>query len=205
MKEFKEFRLETFNNLLPLLKEVVDNYFELHVSLRKAVTMYSERLKKLKKEKEALEIISGLAENFSEKTNIEIKNRIEKLKTEIYETEVLISDKEDEIDDCEYSLVKYNNYFIGIGLGLAKNNGKILENAKDVKIEYLREYYYLMFCLDSNYCYGFSREYLLSEDAVKYIIKYLRENEDKEIANKKIEILTNSNKFCRADFFKLFQ
>ena len=100
---------------------------------------------------------------------------------------------------------QYNNYLIGIGLGFSKNNGKIIEKAGDIKFEYLREYFFLMFCLDSNYCYGFSSKYLLSKEAMEYICKYLVENEEEDIANKKIAVLSGEKTLSKKDFLELFK
>ena len=119
--------------------------------------------------------------------------------------EELIEEKKNEIDDLEILYQQYNNYLIGIGLGFSKNNGKILEKAGDVKVEYLREYFFLMFCLDSNYCYGFSSKYLLSEEATEYICKYLLENEEEDVANKKIAVLRGEKTLSKKDFLELFK
>ena len=204
MKDFEEFRLENFNNLLPTVKEIVDEYFYVYV-LKQRANKYHKKLEELQKEKEALETLSEFTESFSENTNNEIKNVIEKLKKEINEIKALISESEDKIDDYEYSIEKYNNYLIGIGLGFSKNNGKFLEKAGDVKVEYLREYFFLMFCLNSNYCYGFSSEYMLSKEAMEYICKYLVENEEEDIANKKIAVLRGEQTLYQKDFLELFK
>lgn len=103
--------------------------------------------------------------------------------------EKLIEEKKNKINDFECLIQQYYNYLRGIGLEISKNNGKILEKAEDVNVEYLREYFFLMFCFNSKYCCGFSREYLLSKEATEYICKYLLENEEEEVANKKIAIL----------------
>lgn len=204
MKDFEEFRLENFNNLLPTVKEIVDEYFYVYV-LKQRANKYHKKLEELQKEKVALETLSEFTESFSQNTNNEIKNVIEKLKKEINEIKALISESEDEIDDLEILYQQYNNYLIGIGLGFSKNNGKILEKAGDVKVEYLREYFFLMFCLDSNYCYGFSSKYLLSEEATEYICKYLLENEEEDIANKKIAVLRGDETLHKKDFLELFK
>lgn len=204
MKDFEEFRLENFNNLLPTVKEIVDEYFYVYV-LKQRANKYHKKLEELQKEKVALETLSEFTESFSKNTNNEIKNVIEKLKKEINEIKALISESEDEIDDLEILYQQYNNYLIGIGLGFSKNNGKILEKAGDVKVEYLREYFFLMFCLDSNYCYGFSSKYLLSEEATEYICKYLLENEEEDIANKKIAVLRGDETLHKKDFLELFK
>ena len=204
MKDFEEFRLENFNNLLPTVKEIVDEYFYVYV-LKQRANKYHKKLEELQKEKVALETLSEFTESFSQNTNKEIKNVIEKLKKEINEIKALISESEDEIDDLEILYQQYNNYLIGIGLGFSKNNGKILEKAGDVKVEYLREYFFLMFCLDSNYCYGFSSKYLLSEEATEYICKYLLENEEEDIANKKIAVIRGDETLHKKDFLELFK
>ena len=204
MKDFEEFRLENFNNLLPTVKEIVDEYFYVYV-LKQRANKYHKKLEELQKEKVALETLSEFTESFSPNTNNEIKNVIEKLKKEINEIKALISESEDKIEDYESSIKKYNNYFIGIGLGFSKNNGKFLEKAEDVKVEYLREYFFLMFCLNSNYCYGFSSEYLLSKEAMEYICKYLVENEEEDIANKKIAVLRGEQTLYQKDFLELFK
>lgn len=204
MKDFEEFRLENFNNLLPTVKEIVDEYFYVYV-LKQRANKYHKKLEELQKEKVALETLSEFTESFSPNTNNEIKNVIEKLKKEINEIKALISESEDEIDDLEILYQQYNNYLIGIGLGFSKNNGKILEKAGDVKVEYLREYFFLMFCLDSNYCYGFSSKNLLSEEATEYICKYLLENEEEDVANEKITVLRGDETLHKKDFLELFK
>lgn len=189
---------------MPTVKEIVDEYFYVYV-LKQRANKYHKKLEELQKEKVALETLSEFTESFSQNTNNEIKNVIEKLKKEINEIKALISESEDEIDDLEILYQQYNNYLIGIGLGFSKNNGKILEKAGDVKVEYLREYFFLMFCLDSNYCYGFSSKYLLSEEATEYICKYLLENEEEDIANKKIAVLRGDETLHKKDFLELFK
>lgn len=203
MKDFKEFRLETFNSLLPLLKEIVDNYFKVHSFLK--TDKFYQKLKELKEEKDALEKTFALKERFSDTTNVEIKDAIDKVEKEISDTEELIKAQENEIDDLESSITEYNNFFIGISIGFLKNQNIILEKAEDVKIEYLREYFYLMFRLESNYGYHISRENLFSKEAKAYVIKYLRENESEKIANKKIAILKGIGDMYQNEFVELFK
>lgn len=205
MKDFKEFRLEAFNSLLPLLKEIVDNYFKVHSFLKTTMDKYYKKLEELKEEKDALEKTSALKERFSDSTNVEIKDAIDKVEKEISDTEALIKAQEEEIEDLESSIIEYNNFFIGISIGFLKNQKIFLEKAEDVKIEYLREYFYLMFCLKSDYCYQFSRENLFSKEAKEYVIKYLRENESEEIANKKIAILKGEVVMNVYEFVELFK
>lgn len=205
MKDFEEFRLETFNSILPLVKEFVDVFFEVKTSLKPTLEKYNKKLEELKRDKEALKKISAINDEFSKDTRFEISKILEKKEKEITDTEELIEEKENEIDDLETLFQQYNNYLIGIGLGFSKNNGKILEKAGDIKFEYLREYFFLMFCLDSNYCYGFSSKYLLSKEAMEYIANYFRENEDEEVANKKIAVLSGEKTLSKKDFLELFK
>ena len=205
MKDFEEFRLEVFNNILPLVKELVDVFFEVKTSLNPTLEKYNKKLEELKRDKEALKKISAINDEFSKDTRFEISKILEKKEKEITDTEELIEEKENEIDDLETLFQQYNNYLIGIGLGFSKNNGKILEKAGDIKFEYLREYFFLMFCLDSNYCYGFSSKYLLSKEAMEYICKYLVENEEEDIANKKIAVLSGEKTLSKKDFLELFK
>ncbi len=205
MKDFEEFRLEEFNNILPLVKAVVDVFFEIKTSLNPTLEKYNKKLEELKRDKEALEKISAINDELSKDTRFEISKILEKKEKEITDTEELIEEKENEIDDLEILYQQYNNYLIGIGLGFSKNNGKFLEKAGDVKVEYLREYFFLMFCLNSSYCYGFSNEYLLSKEAMEYICKYLVENEEEDIANKKIAVLRGEKTLSKKDFLELFK
>ena len=54
MKDFEEFRLETFNSILPLVKEFVDVFFEVKTSLKPTLEKYNKKLEELKRDKEAL-------------------------------------------------------------------------------------------------------------------------------------------------------
>lgn len=205
MKDFEEFRLEVFNNILPLVKEVVDVFWEIRTSLSPTLEKYNKKLKELNEEKEAFEKICAINGDFSENTKLEIYERLKKKVKEITATEKLIEEKKNKINDFECLIQQYYNYLRGIGLGISKNNGKILEKAEDVNVEYLREYFFLMFCFNSKYCCGFSREYMLSKEAMEYICKYLVENEEEDIANKKIAVLRGEQTLYQKDFLELFK
>mgnify|MGYP000140859427 CR=1 FL=1 len=168
MKDFEEFRLEKFNNILPLVKAFVDVFFEIKTSLNPTLEKYNKKLEELKRDKEALEKISAINDELSKDTRFEISKILEKKEKEITDTEELIEGKKNEIDDLEILYQQYNNYLIGIGL-------------------------------------GFSSKYLLSEEATEYICKYLLENEEEDVANKKIAVLRGEKTLSKKDFLELFK
>ena len=206
MKDFEEFRLEAFNNILPLVKEVVDDFFYVQ-HLESILNEHDVKLIKIQNDKRALEKICISNDELSEDTNYEIKCMLERRKKEITDIENLIEEENTAIDDLESTIMDYNKYFAGVGDGIMKVVGKLLKNAEDVKIEYLREYFYLMFFLRKKPipCYKFSIENLLSEEAIEYICKYLLENEEEDVANRKIAVLRGNETLHQKEFFELFK
>lgn len=209
MKDFEEFRVEAFNNILPLVKEIVDVFFEVG-TLKSTLEKYNKKLEKLKKEKEALEKISAINDMFSNDTRFEISRILEKKEKEITDTEGLIEEKENEIYELEDIIHDYNNYFSGVGAGILSDEEKLLKNAEDVKVENLREYCYLMFFLRgktlNSYLIYFSKENLLSKEAIEYICKCLLENEEENVANRKIAFLRDDKTIhYQEEFFELFK
>ena len=200
MKDFEEFRLEEFNRTLPRVKELVDVFFEVKTSLKPTLEKYNKKLEELKRDKEALEKISAINDELSKDTRFEVSKILEKKEKEITETEELIEETENKIDDLELLVQQYKVYLVGVGLGFSKNNGKILEKAENVKVEYIREYFFLMFCLCSNY-----EEQLLSKEAMEYICKCLLENEEEDVANRKIAVLRGDETLLKKDFLELFK
>ena len=99
MKDFEEFRLEEFNNILPLVKAFVDVFFEIKTSLNPTLEKYNKKLEELKRDKEALEKISAINDELSKDTRFEISKILEKKEKEITDTEELIEEKKNEIDD----------------------------------------------------------------------------------------------------------
>ena len=71
MKDFEEFRLEAFNNILPLVKEVVDDFFYVQ-HLRSILNEHDVKLIKIQNDKRALEKICISNDELSEDTNYEI-------------------------------------------------------------------------------------------------------------------------------------
>lgn len=203
MKDFEEFRLEAFNNILPLVKEVVDVEFKYQTSLIPEKKKLTEDLEELKKDRELLKKLVSCKKKLSKATYNELKSISEEAAKQIKEKEVLIEKIDKEIKECVRLSVSYRWYFKGVSVGLFKESIKkpkevLLKNAGDVKMEYLREYFYLMFVLEPirldlpiPYIVSveFSRKNLLSEEATEYICKYLLENEEEDVANKKIAIL----------------
>ena len=185
---------------MPLVKELVDVFFEVKTSLNPTLEKYNKKLEELKRDKEALEKISAINDELSKDTRFEVSKILEKKEKEITETEELIEEKENKIDDLELLIQQYKVYLVGVGLGFPKNNGKILEKAENVKVEYIREYFFLMFCLYSNY-----EEQLLSKEAMEFICKYLIINEEKDVANKKIAVLRGEQTLYQKDFLELFK
>lgn len=144
MKDFEEFRLEAFNNILLLVKEVVDDFFYVQ-HLRSILIEHGVKLIKIQNDKRTLEKICISKDELSEDTNYEIKCMLERRKKEITDIENLIEEENTAINDLEPTIMDYNKYFAGVWDGIMKVGGNLLKNAEDVKIEYLREYFYLMF------------------------------------------------------------
>lgn len=199
MKDFENFRLEAFNNILPLVKEVVDVEFKYQTSLIPEKKKLTEDLEELKKDRELLKKLVSCKKKLSKATYNELKSISEEAAKQIKEKEVLIEKIDKEIKECVRLSGSYRWYFKGVSVSLFKDPEEVLlKNAGDVKMEYLREYFYLMFVLEPIrldvpipciVSAEFSRENLLSEEATEYICKYLLENEEEDVANKKIAIL----------------
>ena len=217
MKDFEEFRLETFNSILPLVKEVVDTLKKQEISL-KAKANYLHELAELKKENEVLKDLSTCKKKLSEVTYNELKKLSEETEKQIQDKEALIKRINEEVEDCIGFLNKSTCYLKGVAVSLFYKRRKdevLLKSAEDVKMEYLREYFYLMFLLEPipvvpvlaqrpDYI-GFTTENLLEKEAVEYICKFLVENEEEDIASRKIKILTDTKSLSNEELWELFK
>ena len=216
MKDFEEFRVEAFNNILPLVKEVVDVWIKDRNSLVPARDKYNKDIEELKVEKKVLKKIGTIKEKISEVTYNEIKQMKEEVEKQIEDKEALNKKIQEEISvNCDF-VFEYRKYIRCAAVSFFINpKGAILKKAEEVKIEYLREYFYLMFILgpvetdldrmpsvsDKSY----SRENLLSEEVIEYICKYLIENEKEDVANKKIAVLRGEKVLQEEEFIELFK
>lgn len=197
MRNFEEFKVKAFKDVLPLLKETVDSLGRLE-DLKKKVERERKKQKEMEEYKKRLTGTNAFKAFLQED---EIKREKEAIQKSIQKKQELIENMEREIEETDDQIYEYVAFCVSFCREIFEES-KALLRVEDLDEKYIKEYFFIMFFYDGN---KITPDKIFDEEAKAQLIKYIQKNEEKEIAGKKVAALLQGTNIDRETFFEIFK